>query len=48
MMLFLWAESCENARIYKFVHKSAVRYSPLFIRMCVIVRDKVKNRMYDF
>ena len=26
----------------------AVRYSPLFIRMCVIVRDKVKNGMYDF
>ena len=48
MMRYLWAESCENARINKFVHKSAVRYSLLFIRMCGMVRDKVKNRMYDF
>ena len=48
MMRYLWAESCENARINKFVHKSAVRYSPLFIRMCVMVRNKVKNGMYDF
>ena len=48
MMRYLWAKSCENARINKFVHKNAVRYSPLFIRMCVMVRDKVKNGMYDF
>ena len=48
MMRYFWTESCENARINKFVHKSAVRYSPLFIRMCVMVRNKVKNGMYDF
>ena len=47
MMRYLWTESCDNTRVNKFVDKNAVRYSPLFIRMCIMVRDKVKNGMYD-
>ena len=43
MMRYLWAESYENTRINEFIHKRAVLYSPLFVRICVMVRDKVKN-----
>ena len=48
MMRYLWAESCENARLNEFVHKSTVRYSTLFIRMCVMVGIKLRTKCTTF
>ena len=39
--------SYKNTRVNKCVHNIIVRYSPSFIRICDIVRDKVKmGRMH--
>ena len=48
MMRYLWAESCEIARLNEFVHKSTVRYSTLFIRMCVMVGIKLRTKCTTF
>ena len=48
MMRYLWAESCENARLNDCFHKNTVRYSTLFIRMCVMVGIKLRTECTTF
>ena len=44
----IFEESCRNVRIGRVSGAKCRRYSPLFIRLAIKLRDKLKNGFYSF